>query len=843
MIRWTLATFVVCLVALVAIAISPFTHAEAPPTTSPATQPAAEIAPAVIAAPSMPGIAVVRTWDELGRQPAIDLPDGAKVRFGIDTATCADNGCVVVYALFDGLSIYTPFANQDVGEFSLGPLRAAPHRVMPQPSDGSESLMIESDHESSDPRLIRVSAGRHLFAAMVPMHGARLMNIDIKSENGKRVAVTDVESANEKRHRWLGIKAYRLGSQFVDNPLGDEDYVKKVEAAARSAKPIVEKYDAQVFGIEYGQAIPMLVGEYPLWSETEDRPIAGTRELPSLQSRRRDTIKATFEDGMLQLALPGGIPMDVAAEQLVLRWWVNGEEVKPISRSREMSFTSYNTSDTHSAVLASPLRLRFGFDPSFIGAKPGDRVRVQAMYTPFGITVLDGNEETVKHCFPSIHEHQDRGDEESNGAPAPIDAPSVPGLGYALATSNPVEFVASQPARIPAVRTWGELLKQKPVDIGGGASVRVGIESASIPSDGRAFVYVLAHWPARTAREVHSGNLPWVGPVRLFIETEATPLADDHQDHRDFVEDAPQRVDHVKLDALSDENGELSGLYIGSVTLRPRETGILHLRGPNGELLAQESLNGIELSSTVWMTLGPASEKGKENAAAPATPTRITKTRAAATRPADAPATQPTSTASSPAVSGPAYAPFLAAAAWPTFSSMHTVVRFDSEKPASKPAWIADDTPLPALISPDSMRACHLRVEGDCLVVTSDEPMIFPEGEHGLTSGLLVSISVLGDPFQPIFGDATGAQPAQAARGTTPTKTGTARGKGVTQVKIPLRLDADLMRLHHGSRVSLRVMYCPLGWERAHWPKILDSAVSKASPLPRVSNAVEIVVK
>lgn len=71
---------------------------------------------------------------------------------------------------------------------------------------------------------------------------------------------------------------------------------------------------------------------------------------------------------------------------------------------------------------------------------------------------------------------------------------------------------------IPAVRTWGELERRPTIDIGGGATIRLGMESKSCPAGSGVLVYCLAEGLPSSLRT--SSNQ--LGPVRVRVSGDDT---------------------------------------------------------------------------------------------------------------------------------------------------------------------------------------------------------------------------------------------------------------------------------------------------------------------------------
>lgn len=835
-------------------------------TTAPATQPASDHADARV-------IAAVKTWGDLLKRPAINLGDGSNVRLGIDATNCTADGGVMVYGLFEGLGVYETVNHG--ADLMLGPLRVASDREARE--EVAEDVLPEAPviHPPSRP-LIRVAPGRHLFAAHVPMQDATLMYIDVKHVSGKRLASAEIKNNGHLRHPWTPFAGYRLGKAFRGAE-AHADYVKLLAVAAKKGKPASERVDVQVYAVEETRATPVVQGEAPLWSEPEKSPFAESRVLPSVDAPRDPTIKAEYENGLLTLTMPGGLMIDDVVGQVLLRWWVNGEPFVPTPvvqndmheyvEPEEMGGTPLM-----GALHAAPLGMSFAIDPESLGVKPGDRVGVQAMYVPFGWYRL-GVSSPSGHWFRARysdepadlnagsthgggqmpmqisgdHEH---GDGDSSAA-QPVDVTVAPPLGDALATSNRVDFVLSDTPRIPVTRTWGDLLRLKPIDAGDGATVRFGIETTGVHANGRVLVYAMTHRPegGKNQKPIEEPGTQPLGALTVFVER---PEFTDAGFIDEIPVERPRR--NVKL-VKSDEAGA-SGLYIASIDVAAGERLRVQVRKSDGAIVATQWVNGLEIPGGMWMPLArvkPGDDsKAEEKKPAPEPPRSgvARRTPPPPVTPPVPPATQPAPPATQPAVKPePGYAPIVTTHAWPKFPKDRPLFAFDPDA-SVKPDWLRDDAALPGLASQTPTPGFKLMIENGTLFIVADPPIFLAEKATVVTEHFLVSLSVLGDPLQPREDENGGAprvvMPRRMKAVITPI---TPEVKPLTRMGLALRLDSRELGLHKGDRVGVRVMYCPNGFETMEVndgeekpQRWLDEMLTPPAP-PRVSNTVEIVVK
>src|SRR5437773_1864148 len=78
----------------------------------------------------------------------------------------------------------------------------------------------------------------------------------------------------------------------------------------------------------------------------------------------------------------------------------------------------------------------------------------------------------------------------------------------------PAPNSAQSPRTIPVVKTWGDLLKQEPIDLGDGVKVLLGIEATECPRGSGVLLYCLTEGynPSKTKEDFWQ-----LGPLKIFI--------------------------------------------------------------------------------------------------------------------------------------------------------------------------------------------------------------------------------------------------------------------------------------------------------------------------------------
>lgn len=148
-------------------------------------------------------------------------------------------------------------------------------------------------------------------------------------------------------------------------------------------------------------------------------------------------------------------------------------------------------------------------------------------------------------------------------------------------TIVPGVFGQSNPARIPAVKTWEELQALPPIDLGDGVKIRLGLEADRVPQWSGALLYCLAEGYAPPSSG--SGQPPF-GPV-----------------HADFVFENEQEAAEVMRWG---NNGEsLKGTYLYVRALPVARVGTYHVTVTDrqGKVLATAPVHGTKDFFHPWM--------------------------------------------------------------------------------------------------------------------------------------------------------------------------------------------------------------------------------------------------
>jgi hypothetical protein len=323
---------------------------------------------------ALPVIPVVKTWEELLKQPSLDLGGGVKVRLGIEATRCPRWSGVLLYACTEG---YDDMQERVVNRDRLGPLWVSVH------CDG-RSL----DAKRRFPFNLRAGGAAdkqpRLFVRPVLIDRPGAYRVTARDKQGKAVAsvtVTGVDDPAEPFHAWSPLL---LVEDAEHERVGTEYQFRRVSPAK-----------ATYLGTGIG--LPNLDGSIGFhrggWGDTivlEDRPRRAEPEapfgcgpLPKLIPEQADPGLQLAIDSRKRLLLrvtpKGPITTFRPDQHFLTRWWVNGKPFFPTQEDpiRELAG---GTSMHHDADVLIWLKLF----PHRLGAKSGDRVGLQLLYCPSG---------------------------------------------------------------------------------------------------------------------------------------------------------------------------------------------------------------------------------------------------------------------------------------------------------------------------------------------------------------------------------------------------------------------------------------------------------------------------
>lgn len=302
------------------------------------------------AIPKYNEIPVVKTWSELREAPVFAKGDFGIVRLGMEAKQCSQGSGVLLYALVErggslSGSLYYDHPN------ALGPL------VCNCESEVSEAngLFLQEARLKLSENVDFVTKSNEVLYTRVAMVQTKDRQIKIQSPTGKTVTAS-IQRTNETFEPWSSLSLASLVKAGVES---GEIYEMRIGLQSMTqATPIHNGVDAQYI----------------------DMTPAGEQALPKLwPSNSSKTLKLVAKDGELLLRSDSSIELSSLEENLLARWWVNGEFISPKAATVPML-----KERTGKMIDANQLRIVLDLNLFQGSVKKGDRIGLQLLYVPQG---------------------------------------------------------------------------------------------------------------------------------------------------------------------------------------------------------------------------------------------------------------------------------------------------------------------------------------------------------------------------------------------------------------------------------------------------------------------------
>jgi hypothetical protein len=286
-------------------------------------------------------LAVVKTWQDLESQPAIDLGNKVRIRLGIEANKAPLSSGVFLYCLAEG---YDPPESLDGHDDVLGPV----HFSFPARAK-KELVQVVRAQRKLLPRIKEArEQGRLLFARPLILTDTGSYDVEVRNGAGRLLARCTVEGTKENQHPWTVLK-----------------YAAQKKAWSPSTSIA---FPASAYGFE----------PYPLPEGLLRKDAAARRKvrLPMCVPAAPDPgFQAALLHGKLFLSFDREVETSHAWTHLLVRWWVDGKPYVPSAPPEEfaISLTGRVTTDTK---LVLPLEI----DTARLGAKKGARISLQVLY-------------------------------------------------------------------------------------------------------------------------------------------------------------------------------------------------------------------------------------------------------------------------------------------------------------------------------------------------------------------------------------------------------------------------------------------------------------------------------
>lgn len=328
---------------LLVLGLTTLAHA-ASPATQPATQPARELS-------------VVRSLAELREQPVIDLQGGGRIRIGIETTKAAPHGGVLVYCLAEGDYRPANTDRMDENTRECGPVLVRSRQAGPR-----DVAWILREKQEQLKRL-----GGELFVAVAEI-GDRRTPVEVLLPSGEVMATVDVATDGQVHHDWLGWSE-RQGEYERIEPTDDET-PRTFRVTNDAAEPVWPTFESAVLrdGVQLAAD-----------KEREGAP------LPRLATLEPDPkLKLSMRGMTLTLRADDRLHVNDPREEILTRWWINGEPCQDRGGLRTPHDLIDGQEMLKRRIDAKEVRLELRFDANRLGAKKGDRIKLQLLHSPSG---------------------------------------------------------------------------------------------------------------------------------------------------------------------------------------------------------------------------------------------------------------------------------------------------------------------------------------------------------------------------------------------------------------------------------------------------------------------------
>lgn len=283
-------------------------------------------------------VAVVGSMAELKKQPQLVVA-GVPVRIGIESAKVPLGGGVLAYCLWEPEKdrVYTGTGSYRSAQ--LGPLTV---RVT-QTGVATTTIQQRLDFTPTDPGEAQVAV------APIKAQVAGKCEVEFCSLDGTVVAHATVEAVKDAGPVWY--------------PLRPANEAKGANPATLSATVTVAPF----------AALPRWPTNAVGKAEEPWRTFVPAAADPDLQ--------AAVADGKLTLAAKGPLNVNSAGTNLLTRWWVNGAPATLAAKGARV------LSPAQQPVLMNgdvKMELKLDGVTDALGAKPGDKVEVEVLYSWYG---------------------------------------------------------------------------------------------------------------------------------------------------------------------------------------------------------------------------------------------------------------------------------------------------------------------------------------------------------------------------------------------------------------------------------------------------------------------------
>ncbi len=297
-------------------------------------------------------IPVVQSWSELREAPVFAEGDFGIVRLGMEARECPQYSGVLLYALVERGTAPNSLLHYDHPD-ALGPLVLKYQSERP----GSKSPVLQQRQLGLSENKDVISKSNEVLYTRIAMLQSNDCQIKIQSPTGKTVTAL-IQQTSEVFEPWSSLS---------------------LEHSANAGKANGAVCEIRSVAQAMVRAMPVHNGANPQFADMQPD---GEESLPKLwPSNPSKTIKLAAKTHGLLLQSDSAIELSSIEENLLARWWVNGEFVAPQALAVHVL-----RERTGRMIAGNQLEIVLDRDCFQGVAKTGDRIGVQLLHVPQGWT-------------------------------------------------------------------------------------------------------------------------------------------------------------------------------------------------------------------------------------------------------------------------------------------------------------------------------------------------------------------------------------------------------------------------------------------------------------------------
>jgi len=389
-----------------------------------------------------PTIAVVKTWNDLASQPAIELQKNSTARLGIQAVHAKQHSGVMIYCMTEA---YSPDDEDedDIGNDTLGPFHVVcfpsssnwhvsfQERLLKEVSkrdfgrlvfghilalDGFNEHTVEvyrGDHVIARVKIaspLEVKAF-HTWSALVPATGDIPQDEELETNGSGHIQTAVGRASVPKLKGSVPLLAWMANGVRIPDHFKDDDPLPVLPAfEPKALGPLTQdqKIQAEKWIIELSADTYAIRANASKALESLGSPVADMLLRAAQKSADADVLirlrtivdhldgpfPVQYKDKTFTLKIPVAIQVQKINQYFLARWWVNGKPVFAMEKVIEQKDIDEAELDMEEFAPSENLEqsLKVQMNPKALGAKAGDTVSVQFLFCPDGTRRISPNQ-------------------------------------------------------------------------------------------------------------------------------------------------------------------------------------------------------------------------------------------------------------------------------------------------------------------------------------------------------------------------------------------------------------------------------------------------------------------